>query len=79
MLKQNGFTIVELIIVFVAAFGIGAWVWNAIKLESCDFKANYKCEALHGVGLVVPPLSIITVWFDDDGAQLILCTWCINP
>ena len=68
MKKQNGFILVELLVVMVLVFGLSAWVWNAVKLASCDFESNYRCEALHVIGLVVPPLSIITVWFDDDGA-----------
>lgn len=67
MKKQKGFTVVELLVLIVLVFCIGGWVWNAVKLASCDFESNYKCELLHGTGLVVPPLSIVTVWFDDDG------------
>lgn len=47
--------------------GFGGLVWNAVKLASCDFESNYKCEVIHGAGLVVPPLSLVTVWFADDG------------
>lgn len=68
MKKQRGFTLNELLVVLVAMFVIGGWVWNAVKLTSCDFESNYKCEFIHGAGLVVPPLSIVTVWFGDDGA-----------
>jgi prepilin-type N-terminal cleavage/methylation domain-containing protein len=67
MKKQKGFTLIELIIVFVVLIGLGSWIWNAVKLASCDFESNYRCEVLHGAGLVVPPLSILTAWFDDDG------------
>lgn len=42
------------------------WIVNAWKLSDCDFESNYRCEIIHGVGRVVPPLSIVTVWFDDD-------------
>ena len=42
------------------------WVWNFSKLMSCDFEPNYRCEVIHVVGFVFPPLSIITVWFADD-------------
>ena len=68
MRKQKGFTAVELVIVLVAVFGIVAWFWNAAKIASCDFESNYKCEVIHGIGIIVPPLSVITVWFGDDGA-----------
>ena len=42
------------------------WVINGIKFTECDFKSDYKCEAIHGAGVVVPPLSWITVWFKSD-------------
>lgn len=68
MKKQRGYTLLDLLIVLVAAGSICAWVWNVVKLASCDFEPNYKCEFIHGAGMVVPPLSIVTVWFGDDGS-----------
>ncbi len=68
MKKQRGFTLVELLFVLVVVVGGGSWIWNAVKLTSCDFESNYRCELIHGAGLVVPPMSIATVWFGDDGA-----------
>lgn len=47
-------------------FFAGSWVWNAIKFTSCDFESDFRCEVIHGAGLFVPGLSIITVWFDTD-------------
>jgi len=44
------------------------WIWNGAKLASCDFEPNWRCEAIHGIGVVIPPTAIITVWFEDDGA-----------
>lgn len=44
---------------------IFCWIVNFVKLAECDFKAPYKCEVVHGLG-VVPQLSIFTVWFDSD-------------
>lgn len=67
MKKQRGFTLIELLLVLVVVVGGGSWIWNAVKLTSCDFESNYRCELIHGAGLVVPPLSIVTVWFGDDG------------
>ena len=58
-----------MVVLFVGLFvivGGGSWVWNAFELTSCDFKPDYRCEAIHGAGFVFPPLSIITVWFADD-------------
>lgn len=63
---QSGYTLVELILVCLFIFFIGSWVTNGIKLASCDFEPNYRCEFIHGAGLFVPPLSMITVWFDTD-------------
>ena len=45
------------------------WVINAKKLFYCDFEYNYKCEVIHGAGLLIPPMSIITVWLDDDSGN----------
>lgn len=68
MKKQKGFTLIELIMVFVIMIGGGSWILNAVKLASCDFASSYKCEVIHGAGLIVPPISIATVWFADDDA-----------
>ena len=42
------------------------WFINASKFLNCDFESNYKCEAIHGVGLLMPPASYITAWFPSD-------------
>jgi len=68
MKNQQGFTSIELIIVLVFVVGFGSWIWNAVKLSSCDFESDYKCEIIHGLGLIAPPLAIVTAWFDDDNA-----------
>ena len=50
----------------IVALGcIGGYGLNAYKLTQCDFESPYKCEVVHGVGLV-PPLWVATVWFDTD-------------
>lgn len=68
MNKQRGFQALGLAFLVVVGVGYGSWLINAVKLASCDFRPDYRCEALHGAGLVIPPLSIVTVWFGDDGA-----------
>ena len=67
MKNQRGFTLIELVLVLFFVLGPSLWVWNAVKLASCDFNADYRCEVIHGVGLVLPPTSVVTVWFSDDG------------
>ena len=54
-------------ILIIAAIILTPWFWNAAKFASCDFESDYKCEAIHGMGVVIPPAAFITVWFDDDG------------
>ena len=48
--------------------GVIAFVANAIKLSECDFVSPYRCEAIHGIGLI-PTAAIVTVWFDTDKAK----------
>jgi len=45
---------------------LSVWGINFSKATDCDFKSDYKCEAIHGFGVVVPPASFVTVWFDTD-------------
>lgn len=40
-----------------------SWVVNLVKLTDCDFAAPYRCEAIHGIGLI-PVAAPFTVWFD---------------
>ena len=42
------------------------WFYNAYKFSQCDFESNYRCEALHAIGVLVPPASYVTVWFEHD-------------
>ena len=43
-----------------------AWCFNTAKLIDCDFRAEYRCEVVHTIGTVIPPLSVVTVWFATD-------------
>ena len=58
-------SIVLLIVVACAPYLI-----NGYKLSNCDFESDYKCEAVHGIGVILPPTAIITVWFDDDQGEI---------
>jgi len=43
-----------------------SWLGNAYYLTQCDFESDYKCEIVHGVGVVVPVAAPITVWSSTD-------------
>ena len=44
------------------------YVVNLVKLTNCDWEKDYVCEVVHGVGTVIPPVALITVWFASDEA-----------
>lgn len=65
---QKGFTLIELILTINFIVIPGFWIWNAVKLTDCDFEPNYRCEIIHGAGLI-PVVSILTVWFGTDAKE----------
>jgi hypothetical protein len=50
----------------VVLFLIVAWFVNVSQLLGCDFKAPYKCEVIHTIGVFVPPAQAVTVFFTED-------------
>lgn len=54
------------LIVFVCCIGFAPWLINGYKFINCDFEASYRCEIIHGLGVVMPPASLFTVWFGHD-------------
>ena len=54
----------EMLVLLVILFT--PWVWNGYKFAQCDFESDYKCEVIHAIGVIVPPASWVTVWFDTD-------------
>jgi len=63
MKNQKGFTLVELMVVFVIIFMLFGVVKNIIKLTRCDFKKPYKAEVIHTAGLI-PPIGMVTGWLN---------------
>lgn len=54
------------LLVLVIAYCVGSYLDNIWKLTKCDFAAPYKCEVIHVMGIVAPPVSLVTVWADVD-------------
>lgn len=70
MRKERRYTLIELLVfvpIILFVFMGGCWLTNAYRMFQCDFDSNksWKGEIVHGVGVFVPPLSVVTVWFDD--------------
>ena len=40
-----------------------SWIVNLVKFFNCDFDSPYKDEIIHGIGILLAPLSMITCWF----------------
>ena len=53
-------------LILVILLAITPYAVNGYKLSNCNFEAPYKCEVIHGIGVVLPPTSLITMWFGDD-------------
>jgi len=59
-MKMRTILIIQILIVAIVATG---WVKNLIKLSDCDFKAPYKAEIIHAVG-IIPPVGAVTGWMN---------------
>ena len=54
------------VLILFVALQFTSYFVNAYKLTQCDFESNYKCEVIHGLGLIPSPISIVTVWVGTD-------------
>lgn len=62
MKNQKGNSELVAIVLVLGVVLCAPWVINAVKFLDCDFKPDYKCEVVHGIGVVIPPMSYLTVW-----------------
>jgi hypothetical protein len=65
-----GAVIAGLVVIILWLTIIISWVGNVIKLTDCDFASPYKCEVVHGVG-IIPLASVVTVWLGTDEIEVI--------
>lgn len=61
---KNTTTVIVLLAVIMAT--CLPYAVNAYKLYKCDFGPDYKCEAIHAIGVAIPPASLVTVWISSD-------------
>jgi len=58
LLQENLFvTFLSLLLMAPILYGYGMNIW---KLSSADFQAPYKAEVLRGIGVIVPPVGVVT-------------------
>jgi hypothetical protein len=42
----------------------GSWLKNLYEFSQCDFESPWDCEIIHGIGIPIVPVSIVTAWQD---------------
>ena len=57
------------IMLVIVAIIVTPWFINLNKFINCDFESDLRCEAIHGAGVIMPPASYVTVFFDDDSGS----------
>lgn len=59
MKTQKGFSLVQLIVVFVALAGGWGWVWNIIKLCTMGFDPLTGLLVVRAIGIFVFPVGMV--------------------
>ena len=61
-----------IICLVLAGFIVTSWARNLTTFVDLDFKAPYKAEILHGLGVApIPIISLYTGWVDIEDKKLI--------
>jgi len=61
--------LIKTIVWLLIALAVIGWLKNIVKFSDCDFVAPYKCEVVHGIG-IVPVVGAFTGWMDiEDGDE----------
>lgn len=58
MEKKLSITVIGLFLYFIFSY-----IFNFIKFVRCDFEPSYKEEIIYALGVFVPPLNFLTVWY----------------
>ena len=48
------------------ALVIFGYVSNIYKFATQDFESPYKSEAIHGIGILVPPMGVVVGFMDFE-------------
>jgi hypothetical protein len=40
------------------------WIINLVRFVSCDFVEPFREEVIYGLGVLIPPISWVTVWMN---------------
>lgn len=58
-MKKN----LSITIIVLFAYCIFSYIFNFVKFVRCDFEPSYKEEVIYALGVFVPPLNCLTVWY----------------
>ena len=53
----------SIITIILFAYCIFSYIFNFVKFVRCDFVPSYKEEIIYALGVFVPPLNCLTVWY----------------
>jgi len=53
-------------LILIILLAVTPYTVNGYKLSNCDFESDYKCEIIHGIGVILPPTALVTMWFGSD-------------
>ena len=52
------------LVIIIGSICIAGWGMNIFKLVQCDFEEPYKAEVIRIIGVVVPPVGVVTGFLD---------------
>lgn len=56
-------------VTLVIALLVG-WAQSIVGFVNCDFESPYKCEAVYGIGILVPIIGGVVGWMHiEDGKK----------
>lgn len=56
--KVKGYAAIVILVLSLVLTVI--WARNIVKLADCDFEAPYKAEVIYTIGIVAPPIGVVT-------------------
>lgn len=59
MIKQKGYTEIDIIIAAIMILGVWGWIWNIIKIGGSDFGQLTGMLVVRCIGVFIAPLGAV--------------------